>query len=106
MRSMSGASHNLTAFPPGLQIIKNHPTPLPQYIDRLKQEKVVSDEEIQDIQDNIHGILSHNFDTAKEYRAEARDWLSSFWAGFNSPSQTSRIRNTGVPMEFLKEVCP
>lgn len=52
----------------------------------------------------MQSILAHNFDTAKEYKAEARDWLSSFWAGFNSPSQLSRIRNTGVPMEFLKEV--
>ena len=52
----------------------------------------------------VQSILAHNFDTAKEYKAEARDWLSSFWAGFNSPSQLSRIRNTGVPMEFLKEV--
>ena len=66
---------------------------------------MISEDEIQGIQDNVHSILSHNFDTAKDYKAEARDWLSSFWAGFNSPSQTSRIRNTGVPMEFLKEVC-
>lgn len=30
------------------------------------------------------------------------DWLSSYWAGFMSPHQTSRIRNTGVPIELLK----
>ena len=30
------------------------------------------------------------------------DWLSSYWAGFMSPSQHSRIRNTGVPMDLLK----
>ena len=36
---------------------------------------------------------------------QARDWLSSYWSGYNSPSQLSRIRNTGVPQNFLKEVC-
>lgn len=36
--------------------------------------------------------------------AQARDWLSSYWSGYNSPSQLSRIRNTGVPLNFLKEV--
>ena len=36
-----------------MQIIKNHPTPLPLYIDRLKAEKVASDEEIKGIQDNV-----------------------------------------------------
>lgn len=35
---------------------------------------------------------------------QARDWLSSYWSGYNSPSQLSRIRNTGVPAEVLKEV--
>lgn len=30
------------------------------------------------------------------------DWLSSYWAGFMSPSQHSRIRNTGVPLDLLK----
>ncbi len=30
------------------------------------------------------------------------DWLSSYWAGFMSPHQHSRIRNTGVPLDLLK----
>ena len=40
----------------------------------------------------------------QEYKPSARDWLSSYWKGFMSPDQMARIRNTGVPMEFLKEV--
>jgi 2-oxoglutarate dehydrogenase E1 component len=35
---------------------------------------------------------------------QAKDWLSSYWSGYNSPSQMSRIRNTGMPLEVLKEV--
>ena len=50
------------------------------------------------------GILSTEFEEAREYKPQARDWLSSYWSGYNSPSQLSRIRNTGVPLNFLKEV--
>lgn len=42
---------------------------------------------------------------AKDYKQEKGDWLSSVWSGFQSPNQLSRIRNTGVPIDFLKEVC-
>lgn len=44
------------------------------------------------------------FENSRDYKPEAKDWLSSYWAGFNSPNQIARIRNTGVPMNFLKEV--
>jgi len=42
----------------------------------------------------------------QDYKPNARDWLSSYWKGFMSPDQMARIRNTGVPMDFLKEVPP
>lgn len=42
----------------------------------------------------------------QDYKPSARDWLSSYWKGFMSPDQMARIRNTGVPMDFLKEVRP
>jgi hypothetical protein len=48
--------------------------------------------------------MSQEFEAARDYKPEARDWLSSYWSGYNSPSQLSRIRNTGVPLDFLKEV--
>ena len=40
----------------------------------------------------------------QDYQPNAGDWLSSYWKGFMSPDQMARIRNTGVPMDFLKEV--
>jgi len=50
-----------------------------------------------------HVLAQAEFEKARDYKPEAKDWLSSYWAGFNSPNQTARIRNTGVPMNFLKE---
>ena len=50
------------------------------------------------------GRVQAEFENSRDYKPEAKDWLSSYWAGFNSPNQIARIRNTGVPMNFLKEV--
>ncbi len=47
---------------------------------------------------------SHCEGCVQDYKPNARDWLSSYWKGFMSPDQMARIRNTGVPMDFLKEV--
>ncbi|KAA0150636.1 hypothetical protein FNF27_02609 [Cafeteria roenbergensis] len=51
------------------------------------------------------------FNTAYESKAEPSDdkeagieWLSSRWSGFFGPSQHSAVRDTGVPLEELKEV--
>ena len=49
------------------------------------------------------GRAQAEFENSRDYKPEAKDWLSSYWAGFNSPNQIARIRNTGVPMNFLKE---
>lgn len=87
-----------------LQAIKKHQSALPKYITKLQEEKTASAEQIQAVTDNVQAFLSHNFENAKDYKQDKRDWLSSYWSGYHSPSQLSRIRNTGVPMEFLKEV--
>ena len=48
--------------------------------------------------------LHDNFNSAKDYKPSVSEWLSSVWKGFMSPSQHSRIRNTGVPLSLLKEL--
>lgn len=40
-------------------------------------------------------VLSQEFEAAKDYVPQAGEWLSEKWAGFLSPAQRSRIRNTG-----------
>jgi 2-oxoglutarate dehydrogenase E1 component len=86
------------------QAIKNHKSAHDRYVERLLAEGHVSKDQVKKIHDNIQGILSTCFETAKDYKPKASDWLSSYWKGFMSPDQMARIRNTGVPMDFLKEV--
>ena len=86
------------------QKIRAHKNPQQLYSDRLLSEGSVSKEQIKSIVDKVQKTLHDNFNSAKDYKPSVSEWLSSVWKGFMSPSQHSRIRNTGVPLSLLKEV--
>ncbi|KAI3434698.1 hypothetical protein D9Q98_002760 [Chlorella vulgaris] len=86
------------------QAIKRHKNALQVYQDTLLKDGDISKEQIRAIADKVQQSLHDAFEGAKAYKPKKGDWLSSYWAGFMSPHQTSRIRNTGVPIELLKEV--
>ncbi|KAL0048536.1 hypothetical protein WJX82_005284 [Trebouxia sp. C0006] len=86
------------------QAIRAHEDSHKQYAKRLLKEGNIKQDQLDKIDKNVHNILQKAFEEAKDYKPNARDWLSSYWKGFMSPDQMARIRNTGVPMDFLKEV--
>ncbi|KAK9823376.1 hypothetical protein WJX72_002327 [[Myrmecia] bisecta] len=86
------------------QVIKRKPNVFEIYKQKLLDEGAVTEDEVKQLSDRVLSILQTEFEQAKDYKPEARDWLSSYWKGFMSPHQQARIRNTGVPMDFLKEV--
>jgi len=55
----------------------------------------VSQQDIDRIQEKVNTILNEEFVASKDYLPKKRDWLSTNWAGFKSPEQISRVRNTG-----------
>lgn len=59
-------------------------------------------ENIDKINEKVNTILNEEFLSSKDYVPQRRDWLSSHWAGFKSPEQISRVRNTGYECGFLK----
>lgn len=79
-----------------MQVIKKHPNAHQKYVDKLLQEGVVTEDEVREVHNRIQGIMQEEFEMAKEHRVSEQEWLSSVWSGFNSPSQRSRIRNTGM----------
>jgi len=85
-------------------VINRHKNPQQIYCDKLIKEGSISKEQIRGISDRVQQELHDRFQDAKTYKPKMSEWLSSVWKGFMSPSQTSRIRNTGVPMDLLKEV--
>ena len=77
-------------------MIKKHPNAHQKYVERLLQEGVITEDEVREVHNRIQGILQDEFEMAKEHVVSEQEWLSNVWAGFNSPSQRSRIRNTGA----------
>lgn len=86
------------------KVIRSHSPALDIYMTRLIEEKHLSQEEVSSLQDNVFKILNEEFNASKDYVPSTRDWLAAYWAGFKGPEQLSRIRNTGVKPEILKNV--
>ncbi|KAK1418489.1 hypothetical protein QVD17_27634 [Tagetes erecta] len=86
------------------KIIRNHPSALEIYQKKLLETGQTTKEDIDRIQNKVTSILNEEFVASKDYVPQKGDWLSAFWSGFKSPEQLSRIRNTGVKPEILKNV--
>ncbi|MCO5602599.1 hypothetical protein L7F22_056733 [Adiantum nelumboides] len=86
------------------QVIKNHLPAVDVYEKQLIDSGTMSKDEIDKLHNKVMSILNEEFLNSKEYVPKTRDWLAAFWAGFKSPEQLSRIRNTGVKPEVLKSV--
>ncbi|KAF5789124.1 putative oxoglutarate dehydrogenase (succinyl-transferring) [Helianthus annuus] len=86
------------------KVIRNHPSALEIYQKKLLETGQVTKEDIDKIHNKVTLILNEEFLASKDYVPQKGDWLSAFWSGFKSPEQLSRIRNTGVKPEILKNV--
>lgn len=86
------------------KVIRNHPSALEIYQKKLLESGDVANEDIERIHNKISSILNEEFIASKDYLPKKRDWLSAFWSGYKSPEQLSRIRNTGVKPDILKNV--
>ncbi|XP_022765207.1 2-oxoglutarate dehydrogenase, mitochondrial-like [Durio zibethinus] len=86
------------------KIIRNHPSALQIYQNKLLESGQVIEEDIGNISQKVSSILNEEFLASKDYVPKRRDWLSAYWTGFKSPEQLSRVRNTGVKPEILKNV--
>ncbi|XP_076921921.1 uncharacterized protein LOC143583518 [Bidens hawaiensis] len=86
------------------KVIRNHPSALEIYQKKCLETGQVTKEDIDRIHNKVTSILNEEFLASKDYVPQKGDWLSAFWSGFKSPEQLSRIRNTGVKPEILKNV--
>ena len=70
------------------------------YQNKLLESGQISKEDIERINNKVNSILNEEFNNSKDYVPKKRDWLAAYWAGFKSPEQISRIRNTGYKDSF------
>mmetsp|Transcript_27481 Transcript_27481/g.77723 ORF Transcript_27481/g.77723 Transcript_27481/m.77723 type:complete len:863 (-) Transcript_27481:37-2625(-) len=84
--------------------IKQHKSAMQHYSEKVVAEGSLTQAEVDKLKANCLSMLGAEFEASKSYQPQPGEWLSEKWSGFLSPAQKSRIRNTGVPAELLKEV--
>jgi 2-oxoglutarate dehydrogenase E1 component len=84
--------------------IKKHPSAHQQYAEKLMGDGTLTPGDVKLVHDSVLKTLEESFEDSKDYVPKPRDWLASHWAGFKGPDQLSRIRETGVAMEKLKQI--
>lgn len=84
--------------------INKHKDTLSVYELQLLTEGACSKSEIDSIKSMVTSTLEKDFIVSKTWETPKHDWLSSKWAGFLSPKQRSRIRETGFDIEKLREI--
>ena len=84
--------------------IQKHPSTLELFQKRLIADGTATEKELTDITTEVHAAYDKAFEDSKTWQTPKDDWLSSKWEGFKSPGQRSRIRETGIHIDRLREV--
>src|SRR5690606_31809536 len=84
--------------------IKGHKTTLQQYTDRLVQDGLIPEGEIEDMKAAFQAHLNEEFEASKTYRPNKADWLDGRWSHLEKhPGQYQR-GSTAVDEERLRRV--
>ena len=84
--------------------IKNHPSTRELYAQRLVQEGVVTQAEVDGFVAEFDKFLDEEFEAGKAYRATKADWLDGKWQGLGLPEEDERRGTTSVPRAKLVEL--
>ncbi|MGQ0741862.1 MAG: 2-oxoglutarate dehydrogenase E1 component [Alphaproteobacteria bacterium] len=84
--------------------IKEHPTALSLYAERLVGEHVLSKGEVRAMQERFTNRLDEEFEAASRHRANKADWLDGRWTGFETAPEGDRRGTTGVERKILQKV--
>ncbi len=86
--------------------IKNHPSVVKIYADRLVAEGVLTAEKFQEMEQEFISYLEDEFEAAKDYRVNKADWFEGKWEGLGLADEDHEKRRaeTGVSEIMLREV--
>ncbi len=84
--------------------VKDQPTTLALYAERLLKEGVVTQAELDEWQNDFNAFLDKEFEAGKSYRVNKADWLDGDWAGFALPEDDDRRGKTEFPLNRLREL--
>lgn len=84
--------------------VKDQPTTLDLYRERLVAEGVVEDAEVGKWIDDFSAFLDREFEAGKDYRSNKADWLDGVWSGFKLPADDDRRGKTEASLDKLREL--
>lgn len=86
--------------------IKNHPSVVKLYADKLIAEGVLTAEQFAGMESEFISYLEDEFDAAKDYSVNKADWFEGKWEGLGLADQDHEKRRaeTGVAEIMLREV--
>ena len=86
--------------------IKQHPTTLQIYADRLVCEGLLTQEEVDGQLGGFRQHLEEEFDAGDTYRPNKADWLDGVWSGLKIAETEDELRRgqSGVPLAELKSL--
>ncbi|WP_135081848.1 2-oxoglutarate dehydrogenase E1 component [Terasakiella sp. SH-1] len=88
------------------KVIKEQKTTRELYASRLVAEKVLTEQQVQDIYDDFKGRLEEEFEAGNAYKPNKADWFEGKWEGMANAKGEEEFRNedTSVSEEVLNEV--
>ena len=84
--------------------IRNHPSVVQVYSQRLVEEGLLTRAEVDQMQANFRAYLEEEFAASDAYRPNRADWLDGKWSGIGHADEGARRGVTGVDLDVLKEV--
>ena len=85
--------------------IKDHPSVAEIYSQRLVQEGVMTEEEVEQMKAEFRTMLDEEFEISDSFKPNKADWLDGKWSGLTRPDDESARRGrTGVDLERLKDI--
>ena len=84
--------------------IKKHKTTLQLYTERLVQDGLIPEGEIEDMKAAFQARLNDEFEAGKEYKPNKADWLDGRWSHLNRESEDYQRGETAIKPKTMKEI--
>ena len=86
------------------QAIGQHPSVRKLYAQRLVEEKLLTQDEADQVEKDFMAYLEEEFQAGNSYKPNKADWLEGAWSGMETASGDDRRGETSVPLEKLREI--
>ena len=88
------------------QAIRAHPTTMQIYAQRLIEEGLITQADLDKMKADWRALLEIEFESGQSYKPNKADWLDGAWSGLRTADNQDEQRRgkTAVPVKTLKEI--